>query len=182
MEIQGPGFTLRGLKLEDAGSMQKHADNPNIYSYLLDRFPHPYTMDDAIRWVTSMQDQDPLVNFALTIDDNLVGVIGLEIRNDVYRKAPLLGYWLSEIYWGRGIMTEAVKLVTEYAFNTLDVVRIQAGVLSNNPKSMRVLEKVGYVKEGILKNNIIKNGVILDEHIYAMVNMQESTRIIGLLK
>jgi RimJ/RimL family protein N-acetyltransferase len=169
MELKGKGFTLRGWTIDDVESLQKHADNSNVYSFLMDRFPHPYTMEAAINWIALMLTQNPIVNFAIDIDGKAVGVIGLEIRNDVYRKAPLLGYWISETLWGHGIMPEAVKLITAYAFNTLDVVRVQAGVLSNNPRSMRVLEKAGYVKEGILKSNIIKNGVILDEHIYAVV-------------
>ncbi len=167
MEIKGNGFTLRGWKIDDVHSLQKHADNANVYSFLLDRFPHPYTMEAAIAWITPMLNQNPVVNFAIDVDGDAVGVIGLELRSDVYRKAPLLGYWISESLWGRGIMPQAVKLITNYAFANLDAVRVQAGVLGNNPRSMRVLEKAGYVKEGILKNNIIKNDVILDEHIYA---------------
>jgi len=66
-------------------------------------------------------------------------------------------------------MPGAIKLVTDYAFANLDVIRIQAGVLGNNPKSMRVLEKAGFVKEGILKNSMVKNDVVLDEHIYGIV-------------
>jgi len=167
MEIKGNGFTLREWKLDDVESLQKHADNPNIYSFLMDRFPHPYTMKAAIDWIAPMLHQNPIVNFAIDVDGKAVGVIGLELRGDVYRKAPLLGYWISETLWGRGIMPKAVKLITAYAFTHLDAVRVQAGVLSNNPRSMRVLEKAGFIKEGILKNNIIKNEVILDEHIYA---------------
>jgi len=66
-------------------------------------------------------------------------------------------------------MTEAVKLMTSYAFTNLDIVRLQAGILSNNPASMRVLEKAGFIKEGILRNGIVKNGVVLDEHVYGML-------------
>jgi ribosomal-protein-alanine N-acetyltransferase len=95
----------------------------------------------------------------------------LEVKEDVYRKTALLGYWLSEDFWGRGIMPEGVKLISDYAFKNLDIIRIQAGVFSNNPKSMRVLEKAGFAKEGILKNAIIKNETILDEHIYAIVKI-----------
>ncbi|CAN5426398.1 GNAT family N-acetyltransferase [soil metagenome] len=168
MELKGKGFTLRGWKTTDAEALQKHADNTHISDFLLDRFPSPYTLDDAVNWITLMQNQDPMVNFVIAIDDSLVGVIGLEFREDVYRKTALLGYWLSEARWGRGIMPQAVKLITAYAFANLDVLRIQAGVLSSNSKSMRVLEKAGYVKEGVMKNAIIKNGVVLDEHIYAM--------------
>jgi len=167
MEIQGQGFTLREWKLDDVESLQKHADNPNVYSFLMDRFPHPYTMKAAIDWLAPMLHQSPIVNFAIDVEGKAVGVIGLELRVDVYRKAPLLGYWISETLWGRGIMPQAVKLITAYAFTHLDAVRVQAGVLSNNPRSMRVLEKAGFIKEGVLKNNIIKNEVILDEYIYA---------------
>jgi RimJ/RimL family protein N-acetyltransferase len=169
MEIKGTNFTLRGWKTKDAVPLQKHADNTNISDFLLDRFPSPYTMDDAVNWVSTMQRQNPLTNFVIAVNDELVGVIGLELRHDVYRKSPLLGYWISEAWWGRGIMTEAVKLVSQYAFTHLDVIRIQAGILANNPKSMRVMEKAGFTKEGILKNSIIKKGVILDEHIYAFL-------------
>ena len=98
-----------------------------------------------------------------------MGGIGIEFREDVYRKTGLLGYWLAEELWGKGIMTEAVKLVTEYAFQNLDLIRLQAGVLNKNPSSMRVLEKAGYVKEGILRRSVIKRGEILDEHVYAIL-------------
>jgi RimJ/RimL family protein N-acetyltransferase len=80
-----------------------------------------------------------------------------------------LGYWVSEQFWGKGIMTDAVKLITNYAFENLDIVRIQAGVLSKNPASMRILEKAGYQKEGILRNAVIKHGEVMDEHIYAIL-------------
>jgi ribosomal-protein-alanine N-acetyltransferase len=168
MELKGPGFTLRGWRTDDAELLQKHADNTNISDFLLDRFPSPYTMDDAINWIKRMQSQDPLTIFAIAVDDKLVGAIGLELREDVYHKSPLIGYWIGEEYWGRGIMTEAVKLITTYAFINFDVTRIQASIFGNNPKSMRVLEKAGFKKEGIMKNAIVKKGVILDEHIYVI--------------
>lgn len=169
MRLKGFGFTLREWHTDDAASLQQHADNPNIYSFLLDRFPHPYTMEAAIGWVNMMLDQNPQVNFVIDVDGKAVGVIGLEIREDVYRKTALLGYWISETLWGRGIMPQAIKLITAYAFENLGLIRIQAGVLSNNPRSMRVLEKAGFTMEGVLKNNIIKNGAVLDEHIYAVL-------------
>jgi RimJ/RimL family protein N-acetyltransferase len=169
MEIRGPGFTLRDWRTDDAASLQKHADNRRIFNYLLDRFPSPYTMADAVSWIALMQHQDPFVTFAIAIDGELAGAIGIELRPDIYRKTALIGYWLGETYWGRGIMPEAVKLVTEYAFTNFDLIRLQAGILGNNPKSMRVLEKAGFTKEGILKKAIIKNGEILDEHLYALI-------------
>ena len=169
MELKGTGFTLRGWRPDDAVLLQKQADNPNVSCFLLDRFPSPYTMDDARNWVNMMLHQNPPTIFVIAVDNKLAGVIGLEMRDDVYRKASLLGYWLGEEYWGKGIMPQAVKLMVDYAFSNLDIVRIQAGVLSNNPQSMRVLEKACFIKEGILRKAIIKHDMILDEWIYGIV-------------
>jgi ribosomal-protein-alanine N-acetyltransferase len=169
MELHGTGFKLRGWKREDAAAIQKHADNPNVYSFLMDRFPHPYTIEVAEQWVNIMLLLEPNYNFVIEVEGDAVGVIGLEMRDDIYRKSPLIGYWISETLWGRGIMTSAIKLITAFAFDNLDIIRIQAGVLGNNPRSMRTLEKAGFVKEGILKNSMVKNGVILDEHVYGLV-------------
>ncbi|WP_158825600.1 GNAT family N-acetyltransferase [Mucilaginibacter lacusdianchii] len=168
MEINGTGFVLRGWYLEDAISLQQHANNPNVTACVLDRFPNPYTLNDAVIWVNSKQNQNPMVNFAIAVDNKVVGGIGLDFRTDVYRKTPLIGYWLGEDYWGRGIMPEAVKLVTQYAFNELDIICILAFVLSKNPKSMRVLEKAGYTKQGIIKQSVIKADEIYDEHVYGI--------------
>jgi [ribosomal protein S5]-alanine N-acetyltransferase len=169
MELQGTGFTLRGWHMDDIFSLQKHADNPNVYNFLMDAFPHPYTIDDAANWITRMQKQNPVLVFAIDVGGKLVGGIGLEMRHDIYSKSPLIGYWLGEEFWGHGIMTEAVRLVSAYAFAHLDIVRLQAGILGNNPASMRVLEKAGFVREGILRNAIVKNGVVLDEVVYGLV-------------
>ena len=167
--LQGTGFLIRGWQPGDELSLQKNADNLNVSAFLTDRFPSPYTPEAARLWVESLLDQDPLINFAIVIDEEVVGGIGIEFREDVYRKTGLLGYWLAEKLWGKGIMTEAVKLVTAYAFQNLDLIRLQAGVLNKNPSSMRVLEKAGYVKEGVLRRSVIKRGEILDEHVYAIL-------------
>jgi len=169
MELQGNGFIIRGWKRGDEVSLQKNANNPKVSACLMDRFPSPYTMEAAISWIDFLIEQDPVVNFAITINNEVIGGIGLEPRDDVYRKTAIIGYWLSEQLWGRGIMPEAVKLVTEYAFSQLGFIRIQASVYSKNPAAMRVLEKAGYVKEGIMKNAVIKGDEILDEYLYAIL-------------
>lgn len=167
MQIPGDGFILRGWLAGDSAALSKNANNPNIAAYLLDRFPHPYTLEEADNWIIRWQDQNPMINFAIAINGEVAGGIGLELRQDIYHKTPLIGYWLAEQYWGKSIMPKAIKLVTAYAFNQLEVICILAYVLSKNPNSMRVLEKAGYQKQGVIKRSVIKNGEILDEHIYA---------------
>lgn len=168
MQLQGTTFILRNWRLTDAESLSKNANNTNISDNLLDRFPSPYTPEDAEAWVKHWQDQDPVVNFAIVKGDEVIGGIGLDFRQDVYRKTPLMGYWLAEQYWGQGIMPEVVKLITQYAFNELDTIAIVAYALSKNPASMRVLEKAGFIQRGIIPQSVIKNGEVLDEYFYSI--------------
>lgn len=169
MELKGSVFTLREWQAGDEQSLQEQANNKNISCYLFDIFPYPYTMEDAEKYVSSHQNQNPLTNFAIIIDYKVAGGIELKQGKDIYKKNASLGYWLGQDFWCRGIMTEAVKLVTSYAFENFDVIRIQANVNANNPASMRVLEKAGFQKEGVLKRAIVKYGEIMDEHLYALV-------------
>jgi ribosomal-protein-alanine N-acetyltransferase len=168
--FKGNGFILRGWKKGDEVSLQKHANNPNVSRYLKDRFPYPYTMEEAMDWVNyNLRQESPILNFALDINSEIAGGIGIELRGDIYHQSGIIGYWLAEPFWGKGIMPEAVKLLTDYAFFDLGLIRLQAGVFSKNTASMRVLEKAGYVNEGILRNAVIKNGELMDEHIYAIL-------------
>src|ERR1700761_6678626 len=107
MELKGNGFIIRGWKKGDEASLQKNANNPKVSACLMDRFPSPYTIEAAITWVDALIDQDPLVNFAITINDEVIGGIGMEPRQDVYRKTAIIGYWLGGELLGNGIMGEA---------------------------------------------------------------------------
>lgn len=167
MRLKGNGFTLRDWRKGDETSLQRNADNVKIFNCLRDKFPSPYTMEDASQWIERQLNEEVKLNYVIDIDGEVAGAVGLELREDIYRKTCEIGYWLGEQYWGRGVMPEAVKLVTAYAFEHFDLNRIQAGVFSKNPRSMRVLEKAGYHKEAILKSSVLKNEEVLDEHIYA---------------
>jgi RimJ/RimL family protein N-acetyltransferase len=95
--------------------------------------------------------------------------------SDVYRKSAEIGYLLNEQFWNRGIMTKAVNLICEYGFVELDIVRIHTGVFEYNLASQRVLEKCGFVKEGVFRKAIFKNGILWDEIRYANLKICEIT-------
>jgi RimJ/RimL family protein N-acetyltransferase len=99
-----------------------------------------------------------------------VGGIGLTLKNDVERCSAEIGYWLGEAVWGRGIATAAVQALTDYGFKAFGLTRIFAVPFANNPASMRVLEKVGYVREGVMRRSAIKGGVVLDQVLYAITD------------
>jgi len=169
MKLKGSTFCLRGWQLTDEEALVKYANNPRVSANLFDTFPYPYTVDDARQWLNSQQGIEKPTFFAIEIDGEAVGGIGIAIKADVYRRSANIGYWLGEPFWGKSLMTEVVSLMVDYAFKNFDLARLQAGVYSSNPASMRVLEKVGFVKEGVAQKAIFKRGEMLDEHIYAMV-------------
>jgi RimJ/RimL family protein N-acetyltransferase len=108
--------------------------------------------------------------FAIDCNGELCGLIGLILQKDVYRKSAEIGYWIGEPFWGKGIATKAVELITAYAFEELKLIRIFAGAFQYNVGSMCVLANNGFLKEGILQKAIFKNGKFWNEHRYAKLN------------
>lgn len=169
MELKLSKSVLRAWKPGDEASLVLHANSRIVWRNLRDAFPHPYTFADAKRWIETANPVTPITNFAIEVDGAAVGAIGLVLREDVFRRSAEIGYWLGEEFWGRGIVTEAVRAVTEYAFATFDLCRVYAGVFEWNPASMRVLEKAGYEFECRMKKSVTKDGETIDELIYAVV-------------
>lgn len=99
----------------------------------------------------------------------MIGGIGLRLDPDRAKRTAEVGFWLGEEFWGRGIMTEALRAFTGYAFLTFDLRRIFARVFEWNPASMRVLEKSGYAREGRLPQSVTKDGKTIDEMLFAII-------------
>ncbi|PSR53338.1 GNAT family N-acetyltransferase [Adhaeribacter arboris] len=159
--------TIRYWQLGDELALAKHANNYNIWINLRNSFPYPYTLQDAQNWIILANAIEPVTNFALEVNGEAVGGIGLVLQPDVYSKSAEIGYWLSEIYWNRGIVTEALKAMTKYGFEILKLERMYAAVFDWNLKSARVLEKAGYHFEGKLLKSVYKNGQLIDSLLYA---------------
>ncbi|MEK6287274.1 MAG: GNAT family N-acetyltransferase [Acidobacteriota bacterium] len=171
MELKLSKFTLRPWMPRDEEALVRHANSRKIWLNLRDAFPHPYTPADAMHWIQIANPTTPITNFAIVVDGAAVGGIGLVLKDDVFRRSAEIGYWLGEEFWGRGIVTEAVRAVTDYAFATFDLCRVYAGVFEWNPASMRVLEKAGYEFECRMRKSVTKDGQTIDELIYAIVRL-----------
>ena len=101
--------------------------------------------------------------------DALVGGITLgNIRYGVAQTGQI-GYWLGERYAGRGLMLEALGLLVPYSFETLRLHRIEAACIPDNQRSMRLLEKAGFRREGLLRSYLRINGVWQDHYLYALI-------------
>jgi RimJ/RimL family protein N-acetyltransferase len=167
MRLELARCTVRPWAATDAEPLQRHANNRNVSIHLRDRFPYPYELQHATTFLARIAEQAEPTAWAIEVDGEAVGGIGIEMHSDVERVSAEIGYWLTERLWGRGIVTEVVKAVTREAFRRFDITRIYAVAFADHAASIRVLEKCGYVKEGFLKQSAIKDGKIRDQFLYA---------------
>lgn len=170
MQLTGHLSIVRPWRMSDAASLVTHADNLNVARHLRDRFPHPYTPADARRFLETIILARPITTFAIDVAGEAVGGIGFSAGADVERFSAEIGYWLAEPFWGRGIAADALRLTSDYAFATCNVLRLFALPFADNTRSIRVLEKAGYTCEGILRASSVKFGEPRDQAIYALVN------------
>jgi len=161
-------ITLRKWAEADLDSLVKYADNINIAKWLTNAFPHPYTESDGRKYLSMIANDSPAKVFAIDIDGEAVGSIGLFPQLDIHEKNAELGYWLAEPFWRKGIMPFAIREMAEYGFGTFDITRIFARPFSTNRASQRVLEKAGFTLEATLPKAIFKYGEYVDELIYAI--------------
>jgi RimJ/RimL family protein N-acetyltransferase len=167
MELEFPGGRIRSWQAADAPSLARHANNRKIWLQVRDRFPHPYTLEAAEGWVTLAPAADPETQFAIEVNGEAAGGIGVFLQQDVERYSAEIGYWLGEAHWNRGIATAAVQRFTDYAFDRYGLCRLYANVFVTNPGSCRVLERAGYQLEGRLRQSAVKEGQVLDGFLYA---------------
>jgi RimJ/RimL family protein N-acetyltransferase len=126
-------------------------------------------MADAVSWIRMVMNNKKDLIFAIEVNGEACGGIGLHGGTDVYRFNAEIGYWLSESHWGKGITTEAVQLLVKLGFDKYSWTRIYAGIFSKNEASMKVLENCGFKHEAAFKKSVKKRGVYLDEHIYSIL-------------
>jgi len=169
VRIQLATCEVRSWRAADADALVKYANNKRIWQNLRDRFPHPYTPRSAAEFLRSVVNVEPETAFAIDVGGEAVGGIGFVPHVDVDRQSAEIGYWLAEPFWGRGIVTDALKAVTQFAIDHADVTRIYAVPFASNAASCRVLEKAGYVLEARLRRSAIKEGVIIDQFQYAFI-------------
>lgn len=167
MRLQLSTCIVRPWLETDAESLQRHADNRKVSMHLRDRFPYPYGIDAARTFLGWIARQPSPTVWAIEVDGEASGGIGIELHSDVERVSAEIGYWLGESVWGRGIATEALTAVTAEAFKRFEITRLYALPFADHAASVRVLEKAGYVREGHLRQSAIKDGKIRDQLLYA---------------
>ncbi len=161
-------FTLRPWTIDDLDSLMKYANNAAIAKYMTDQFPHPYTIDKAREFIDSSANVIPIHVFAIDLNGQAMGGIGIHPLTDIHSKNAELGYWLAEPLWGQGIIAKAILQMVDYGFKTYDINRIFARPFGTNIGSQKALEKAGFTLEARFEKSLFKNGEYIDELIYAI--------------
>jgi RimJ/RimL family protein N-acetyltransferase len=172
-------LALRALHLDDAAAVSEGAGDKRVARYLI-QVPSPYPITLARAWVEhriQWWTEGRGVTFAIarrTSPSTLIGTVSL--RRFAKDRRAELGYWLAASAWGHGFATEACRAALAFGFNTFELARVYAQVISDNTASMHVLDKLGMVREGTKRQHIVKAGKLRDVVIYGLLRDEWSPR------
>ncbi len=167
--LRGQRCVLRALTLADAPSLQRHADDPAVAFNLFDAFPQPYTLADAEAWCGEMA-HAPRFGHVWGIvpeGDGVAGCVSVLPERGLWACSAVVGYWIGQAHWRRGIVGEALRLVTDWAWANLpQTTRLYAPIYARNAGSQGVARKAGYTLEGRLPRSVWKNGEAIDAVLF----------------
>ncbi len=160
-------ISLRDFTLSDADRLADLANNENVSRYMIYTFPYPYTKADAEWWIKIGSKANNSITKVVQYEGAFVGTVGITPQTGWKAHSAEIGYWIGEEFWDKGLATEALKVMSEFAFLAMNYKKLFATVLGPNKASMRVLEKCGYGLEGVLKRDVVKGGDYFDGYYYA---------------
>ena len=161
---------LRPFALDDVDDVFSYASDPEWARFLT--VPIPYTREDAQSFVdgNSNSKWEDNTMFAIEFKDTAIGAIGF--RFDSPNEVAMLGYSIARPYWNKGLMTEAVQAVIDWAFKQFGLAKIWSFADVENIGSWRVMEKVGMTREGTLRSHGVLRGVRQDFHYYGILRSE----------
>jgi RimJ/RimL family protein N-acetyltransferase len=169
---------LEKLYFTDIPKIIEYAGNINIFKTTLN-IPHPYGERDAIFWLNSANqgfENKTQYTFGIRIKSSheFAGAIGL-IINSRFDRAEM-GYWIAEPFWNNGYATEGAKAIVKFGFEELNLNKIYATHLVENPASGKVMVRNGMTKEGELKEHVKKGKAYLSLFQYAITKSEYEVR------
>jgi ribosomal-protein-alanine N-acetyltransferase len=162
---QGTSIYLREVRESDVNENYYYwLNDPEINQFLETRY-FPRSLENIRGFVKNMDGNSNEIFLAIcdTTKDKHIGNIKLGPINWIHRYADISLLVGDKAYWGKGIATEAIRLVTEFAFYKLNLHKVKAGCYAQNIGSRKAFEKVGFVLEGELKKQWLLNGEFQDQ-------------------
>lgn len=166
LRLAGKRVYIRKLKYSDAEDIYKNVNDKEVVRCTLN-IPHPYPKKGAIQFIRktrykSKKRKEYVFGIILKEENRLIGMVGLH-RIDWKNKNSELGYWIGKNYWNKGLVTEAVSLILDFAFSQLKLHKVYAKLFEKNIGSRRVLEKSGFKLEGSFKEQRFKHNAWQNE-------------------
>ncbi|PIN22569.1 Amino-acid N-acetyltransferase [Handroanthus impetiginosus] len=160
-------ITLRPIELSDADDLMVWATDEKVTRFCL---WETYTSkEQALDYIKNVAIPHPWLR-VICIENHAIGAISVTPFSGFDRCRGELGYVLAHKYWGKGIVTRAVKMVVNTIFNEWPhLERLQAVVNVENKGSQRVLEKAGFEKEGVLKKYVVLKGKTVDVVMFSFL-------------
>lgn len=175
LSLQGDHIILRPFKRSDATDIYHHINDPEVVRWTL-HIPHPYLMEHAYNFLRKVRADARKKRgyvFAIVLKETnqVIGGVGVE-KIDWENKNGEQGYWLGKEYWGKGIMTEAMQLIAQFAFEELKLHRVYAHCFEGNIASRRVLEKCDFIHEGTMRQQRFRYDKWHDALIYGILESE----------
>lgn len=169
--LKGENFMLRQINGSDIDNIYLGLSNPEIIKYYGVSYQSKSETEEQMKWFNELEQTETGIWWAVVNEKNDVfyGAIGLNNLNKIHRKAEI-GFWLIPNFWGKGIMSGALKLIINYAFSGLNLHRIEAMVEKENLNSKKLLQKLNFSFEGTLVDHEIKNDSFISIDVYAKLS------------
>jgi len=150
-------LTLRQPVLSDAEPLATYLNNFAVAGNLT-RVPYPYRLADAKAWLRTWRADRPAEDTGFAIDLEGEGLIGHVGFHDDEEQGPVIGYWLGEPYWNRGLMTEAATAALDWYFSVTAAPSIASGVFHFNKASLAIQKKLGFTETGSSRRHCLARG------------------------
>ncbi|WP_121612491.1 GNAT family N-acetyltransferase [Mesobacillus foraminis] len=164
-------LVLREVTTEDSNSLLKYLSDEEVMKYYgLNPFESINDALDEISWYQSIQKNKTGIRWGITLKDQGAVIGSCGFHNSVSQHFRTeIGFELSKDHWGKGIAFEAVQAIIRYGFEHLELQRIEALIEPPNSSSQRLVEKVGFIREGLLRNYEFTCGKFDDLYMYSLL-------------
>ncbi len=169
-ELETERLLLRPLAFDDVDDVLAYASDPGVARYL-PQLPKPYTRSNAVEFIArqTLAQWPDEATFAIVLEQHVIGSVTLRIKD---HDSGGLGYALARPHWGRGLMPEAARAVTDWGFEAHGLNKVYAFADIRNRQSWRVMEKLGMTREGVLRAHRKFGDEYVDDVFYGILRQE----------
>jgi len=178
--LEGTAVILRGLELDDVDELMQHWNNPEHRRNILNKSPQ--SRDEEIEWIKrgwQLRNEGKAYIFAIIYKEtNLyIGHLGLEIKDQTSRRGSLGIVIFNTKFWNKGLGTEAMHLIVEYAFNVLNLHSVELELFANHPQAQHCYEKVGFKVVGKRREAYFNDGKYVNSLIMDLLRSEWNSNL-----